>query len=88
MIYQLSDYLFLCERDSFTGFGGCGTELRVEQARSIDAAAEVAKSEGWYISPPSPFDESRRWLALCSYCASQRQMKIAAWQSKQSAADH
>lgn len=77
MIYELSDYLLVCE--PFSGFGGCGTELRIDQMRSIADAAELAKAEGWHVSPPSPFDESRKWGALCSYCASQRQMKIAAW---------
>lgn len=81
-IYQLADYLFVCE--SVTGLGGCGTELLIEQARDTRAAAEEAVAEGWQTFPPSPFDDDRTWSALCGYCGSQRDARIAAARQKRS----
>jgi hypothetical protein len=82
-VYVLSNYLFVCEKHPFFGFGGCGAELLVEQARGIKDAAEQAAGQGWRASPPGHWDDNREWSAWCSYCANAWDAKRAAAKAKQ-----
>lgn len=82
-VYNLSNYLFVCE-NHFLGIG-CGTELVVEQKRSIEAAAAAVAAQGWEVHPPSPFDDDRVWSSLCSYCSNMRKVKLAEWKAKEEA---
>lgn len=83
-VYLLSNYLFVCE-NQFLGIG-CGTELVVEQKRSIEAAAAAVTAQGWEVHPPSPFDEDRVWSSLCSYCSNMRKAKVTEWEAKKATA--
>lgn len=76
-VYELSNYLFVCE-DSFWMKVDCGRRLVVEQQKSIAAAAVIAESHKWFVSPPGPFDDDRTWSALCPEHASIREERINA----------
>lgn len=82
-LHQLSNYLLTCERDPFTGFGGCGSELHLEQKRSMKDAADAALEQGWLACPLGPWDVTPHWFVLCPDCKSQREAKLAAQRGEQ-----